>query len=490
MRSTGRADGSQTSPSSETRPIDEYPLPPGPDGYPIVGNTLQLLSDPFGFYDDLATYGDVVRFGAMGNTFTALLHPEHVERVLLEGSDRFRRWGFTDVGLDFAPEGVLAADDEQWHRQRRILRPAFTIERIRSYADTMATFADRTASRWDDGAAIDLNEAFSTLSLEILAKTLFDLDLDDDTEAIARAVRLLNERSGPGRNVSMFLPEWIRTPADRRYERAIDEYRDRVDALVERRRAEESMREDLLSILLTAEGPDGRGLSAVEIRDNLATFLFAGHETTSLGLAYTFMLLSQHDDARARLQAECDERITDGVPGFEHVAELEYTEAVIREAMRLYPPVYILFRETRDAVVLGGYRIPEGTIVTLPQFFIHTDDRHYDRPDEFRPERWLDDVDELAGADGVVGVDGVVDDRSKRRGGNTEGNRPEYAYFPFGGGPRHCIGMRFAMLEMQLVVATIARTFDTTLLSDPDPNLTPGATLRPAENVRVRVDRR
>ncbi|MFC4544048.1 cytochrome P450 [Halosolutus amylolyticus] len=445
--------------------IDDAPLPPGPDGYPIVGNTIPVVRDPFDFYETIAEYGDVVRYEVAGRSFTALLTPEHVERVLVEEPWRFERWEFADVGLDFAPEGLLSSDREQWQGQRQLMQPMFTTDRIRSYADAMAGYADRVADEWSDGQTLALDEAFSELTLAILSKTLFDLELDPTAAdgAIPRAARAINERTGPERNLTMFVPDWVPTPGNRRYNRAMRDVDAVLGELIERRRSSDRDADDLLSLLLTATGPDGYELSEAEIRDNLLTFMFAGHETTALGLTYTIMLLATHDDVAADLRAELDDVLDGETPGIEHVSQLERTERVIREALRLYPPVFILFRRATEDAVFDGYRVPEGTILTFPQFHVHTDDRFYDDPEAFRPDRWTDE---------------------------RAADRPEYAYFPFGGGPRHCIGMRFATLELQLVVATLARRFEFELLSDSDPEFAAGATLRPAEPVRVRVHER
>ncbi len=439
----------------------ETPLPPGPSGDPVVGSLRPFLRDPFSFYDDLAEFGDVVRWQLPGRRFTTLFHPDHVERVLVAESDRFERNVAGDFRVDFAPEGLLLNRGEQWRTQRTLMQPAFTMDRIRSYANPMVEYADRTARRWDDGQEVALNRDFSNLTLRILTKTLFDLEVgaDGDDEAVVAAARAINERVDVSRLTS-FLPTWVPTPTNRRYRNALADYRDRADELIEERRHDGAGGEDLLSILLRAEGPDGATLSEEEIRDNLMTFTFAGHETTSLGLTYAFLLLSQHDDVLDRLRREHEEVLGDESPSFDHVPALEYTEAVVSESMRLHPPAHIITRRAKEDAVVDGYRIPEGTIVTLPQFRIHVDDRFYDDPDAFRPERWLD---------------------------GSDAERPEYAYFPFGAGPRHCIGMRFAMLEMQLVVAVLARRFDFELLSDPDPDVTAGGTHRPVEDVRVRL---
>lgn len=445
------------------RPIETYPLPPGPNGYPLVGSTLDVVRDPLGFYDRLATYGDVVRYETVIDTFTALLHPDHVERVLLEEPDRFEQYDFEAFGLGIDPEGLVDVDGEQWQRQRTLVQPAFTVDRVRSHADSMVDYATRTAAEWDDGQELALNEEFSALTLQILTRSLFDLDIDprETDEVIALAARAFNEQLDP-RNLTTFLPVWVPTPANRRFKRTYRAYRDRMDELIDQRRRSDEEADDLLTTLLHAEGPEGYTLSETEIRDNMMTFMFAGHDTTSLGLTYTFLLLAQHDDALARLHREHERVLGDERPTTEHLPELEFTERVITEAMRLYPPVYMLFRRATEPVVVDGYRIPEGTVVTLPQFWLHRDERFYDDPDGFDPDRWIESTEEL----------------------------PDYAYFPFGGGPRHCIGMRFARLEMKLVVAVLARAFDFELLSDPDPDLSPGVTLRPDDDVRVRVRER
>ncbi len=449
---------------TEDRDPGEYPLPPGPDGYPLIGDTLQFVRGPFEYFDTLAEYGDVVRYRVLGRTFTALLRPEHVERVLVEEPDRFERFLFADTGFDFAPEGLLFSHGEQWQNQRRLMQPAFTVERIRTYADTMAGYAADAADGWADGQELSLVPRYSELTLRILAKTLFDVEVDPDgeDEAITRAARLINDL-GDSRSPTVFLPNWIPTPTRRRYNRTMRAYRERVNELIDERRASDGDGDDLLSILLNAEGPEGYTLSEKEVRDNLITFTFAGHETSSLGLTYTTMLLAQHDDVADQLRAELDAVLDGEQPRFEHVPQLEYTDRVVREALRLYPPAFAMWRKATEDAVVGGYRIPEGSLLTVPQFRLHEDPRYWDDPGQFDPDRWTDD---------------------------RERERPDYAYFPFGGGPRHCIGMRFAMLEMKLVVATLLDRFELTLLSDPDPELSPGVTLQPDEPVRVRVHER
>ena len=446
-------------------PIEgELPVetPPGPDGVPVIGNALSLVRDPRGFYEEMSEYGDVVSYSVPLLDFCTVLHPDLVEQVLLHEQDAFDKFGFEELGGELASEGLLLTDGEQWRRQRTIVQDAFTLERIQGYGDAMARYADELVAGWEDGDEIALNREFSRLTLRVLTHSLFDLDLADEAAVVTEFADVLNDR-GSLDGVSTFVPMWIPTPENRRYKRVLGEFRTFVEGLIDERRGRAAEYDDLLSLLLTAEDETGETMSETEVRDQMVTFLFAGHETTSLALTYTFLELAQRADVRDRLDAEHDAVLDGSTPGLTDLDDLSYTEQVIQESLRLYPPAFILFRTVRDDVELGGYRIPEGTKLTLPQFHIHTDDRWYDDPETFDPDRWT---------------------------GGFEESLPDYAYFPFGGGPRHCIGMRFAMLELKTVIPTVARQVDFELLSDPDPEFDMATTLRPSEDVRVRVEKR
>jgi cytochrome P450 len=438
--------------------------PPGPDGLPVLENTHQFTSDPQAFYDELAGYGDVVSYGVARQRMTTVLHPDLVEQVLVTDSDKYGKWDLSDFGQQFAPDGLLFTEGEQWREQRTLAQPAFQLDRVRGYGDAMATYAAEMVDGFDDGETVAANERFSELTLRILADSLFDLDVDGSEAgaAITRAARELNERADPD-GIATFVPTWVPTPSNRRYRRAMDEFTGTVDQLIaERRGADPTEHDDLLAMLMRA-GDEGDGMSDTELRDTMLTFLFAGHETTSLALTYTTYLLAEHPDAADRLRAEVDEAVDGDTPGTFDVFGLEYLDRVCTESMRLYPPAYVLFREAREDLQLGGYDIPEGTKLTLPQFRIHHDERWYDAPGEFRPDRWTDEFEE---------------------------GLPEYAYFPFGGGPRHCIGMRFAMLELKLVLATLVKRCRFEYLGDEPPEPRMAASYQPAEDVLLRVRKR
>ncbi|THE66780.1 cytochrome P450 [Salinadaptatus halalkaliphilus] len=446
--------------------VDEgAPLPPGPAGLPVAGNVLQIVSDPLGYVDRLRSYGDVVHYQIFGRKFTALLHPDHVERVLVGEPERFEQYAFEELNVDFAPEGLLMSEGEQWRRQRELIQPAFSPARIAAFADAIVDRTATAADGWADGQTVAVDRAFSELTLEILTTTLFDLELAERRETVADAASAINDLSD-GRSVSAFLPGWIPTPRNVRCKRRLRRFDALVADLIAERRADTGGADDLLSTLLEAadEAEPDQGLSDEELRDQLVTFLFAGHETTSLALTYACWSLAHNPDVRERLEAELEDICGDREPTMADVSDLTDTEQVIEETLRLYPPAFMIVRKTREDVVFDGYRVPEGTSITLPQYALHRDERFWDRPDEFRPDRFAE--------------------------GNGGDDRPAYAYFPFGGGPRHCVGMRFAMLELKLVLATLLRRVRFDAAGDADLELRPTTTLSPDDDITLTVRRR
>ncbi|WP_158056284.1 cytochrome P450 [Halorussus halophilus] len=447
----------QAASGREAATTDE--TPPRLAGKPLVGNTFEFIRDPFAFYDRLESYGDAVRYSVGGYDFCTFFEPEYVEAVLVEKSDKFVKAEiFRDSAAGFAEQGLVMTEGEQWRDQRVQMQPAFTLDRIQSYADAMVRYAEQTADEFEDGEVVNVDDAMSELTLQILAKSLFDIDVAERRAPVREATAALNER-GDASGVSAFLPDWVPTPKNRRFRQGMADFESLVDELLaERRESDGEEYDDLLSLLLDSEGPNGETMNEREIRDQMITFLFAGHETTSLALTYTWHLLGQNPENAERLRAELDEQL-DGSPSMFDLPNLDYTEQVVKESLRLFPPAYVIFREPTEDVQVGPYTIPEGTALSIPTFKLHWDERWWDDPDEFRPERFAAEDPE----------------------------RPEYAYFPFGGGPRHCIGMRFAMTELQLTLATLAQRVEFEPVYEGDPELTMAATLRPEEPMEMRV---
>lgn len=437
-------------------------LPPKRAGLPVLGSGVAFARDPYAFYDDVASHGDVVRFSMGSYDMVGVLHPHAIEEVLVEKFDRFRKPDAAG-GVDELAEGLLLADGEQWQTQRTRLQPMFYRERIETYAETMATYAAAAADEWaatED--TVDLTEATSTYTLQVLGETLFGIDTDEHRRAVRAGADAILERSSQS-PVSVDLPNWFPTPSNRRYRRGVAQLESVVDDLIAKTNEDEDG-QDILSLLVTASAQEQDGPTESEIRSQLMTFLFAGHETSATALTWVLYELGRKPEVAERLHREVDDVLDGATATLADLPNLEYTEQVIREALRRYPPAAAIFREADEDVTIGGYRVPEDTFVVLPQFHVHTDDRWWSNPDQFDPSRW-DDISE------------------------APGDRPEYSYFPFGGGPRHCIGMRFARMELELALATIAGRCRVNHNHDEIP-IDVGSTVHPGEAIQATIQRR
>ena len=444
------------------RASPDRPRPPGPRGLPLIGCTLSIARDPFAFLESARGYGDVVAYEAYGNDFALVFDPDVVETVLVSRADEFRKGEYeTEFGELIAPEGILFTEGERWRRQRQLLQSSFTPDRIRSYGEAMVAEARTLVDDWDDGEVVSLRDAMTGYSVRVLTRTLFDLPLDGDRSAtVVRAANAVNRYASPGRLViGTVFPSWFPDRVEREYEDAMADLEALVDELVAERRAAsgaddtdagdgaDATSDDLLSLLARATYPDGSRMPPEEVRDHLISFLFAGHETTATTLAVASWMVAGNAEVRAKLERELETVCGDREPTVADLGDLAYTEAVVREAMRLYPSVTTVYREPQFDTVLGDYRVPAGTTLQLSICGIHRDERWWDEPDAYRPERWV------AGENG----DGTDDTAAEGWTLEDDPDRPEYAYFPFGGGPRHCLGMRFGMLELQLALATFVR---------------------------------
>lgn len=434
--------------------------PPGPDGWPVIGTTRELARDRLGFVTRMArTYGDVVRIPVAMGDFYGLFHPDDVRQVLVDDNQRYRKGAFFQRQLDFLGTGVLNAEGEAWREQRHAVEPAFHPDRIEGYARFMSEYTERMLDAWDDGTVRNVHGDMMELTLEIVAKALFDVDLRR-VDVVGEALETIMAASRRRTDRLVDIPDWLPTPANRALHRAERTLDDVVDEIIRERRGDDDAG-DVVSMLVNPE--DASGMSDDAVRDEVMTLLLAGHETTAQALTYTWYLLAQHPGVAASLRDELDDTLGGDPPTVGDVSDLEYTERVIQESMRLYPPVWSIVREPAEDVVIGGYRIPAGGTVGLYQWVTHRDPRFWDEPESFDPDRWADD---------------------RRQ------DRHPFAYFPFSAGPRRCLGDRFAMLEAQLVVATMAQRVDFETPPDSSLDLAPSLTLRPADGLRLRVNAR
>jgi cytochrome P450 len=338
------------------------------------------------------------------------------------------------------------------------MQPAFHPEALADYAPIIVDYTRRLLADWRDDTVRDIHADMMQLTVEIIAKTLFDVDIRDYEANIADALEAVMDRSEKRLERPIDIPDSVPTPGNRRYKRALSALYAIATEIVE---AHDVDGDDVVSRLLRAKS-QVEGLDDEQIQDEVVTLLLAGHETTALALTYTLYLLATNPEQADRLGAELDENVNGGPPSRDVIEDLPYTKRTIREGMRVYPPVQSVIREATEPVELGGYEFAEGTAVTVQQWVLHRDPRFYERPDAFRPERWSEEFRD---------------------------SLPRFAYFPFGGGPRRCIGENFAKLEARLVLATIAQECEFEAVTD-ELSLSPSITLRPDGAVKLRVRRR
>lgn len=390
--------------------------------------------------------------------------PALIEEVLVTRSKLFIKDRVTRDLAAVVGNGLLVSDGEFWRRQRRLAQPAFHRERIAGYAAVMVDHAERLADTWREGQVLDIHAAMMRLTLDIVAATLFATDVDGrvaDTIADALAV-IMARFSDPTLSFFPWLAD-LPLPGNARFEAAIRRIDDVIRGIIAARRRSGVDHGDLLSMLLRARDDEGAQMTDEQLRDEALILFVAGHETTALALSWTWMLLSQHPAAWARLREELDRVLGGRPPTLADLPNLRYTDWVVHESMRLYPPAWSIGREALEDVRLGDVTIPRGGQIWLFQWAAHRDPRHFPHPERFMPERWDGDL--------------------ARR-------LPRFAYFPFGGGPRLCIGNNFALLELVLVLATLARRFRPFVRPADRPRPQFSITLRPAGGMRATIERR
>jgi cytochrome P450 len=440
--------------------------PPGPNGVPVIGNTGQYAEDPFSFITACAeAYGDVSRF-QLGPVDTYMLtNPADIERVLVSDERKYRKPEFQDDAIgDLLGEGLLMSEGEAWREQRELAQPSFLMRRLSGLSETMVDYTEAMLDGWHDGEVIDVELEMARLTVEIIVDAMFGVTIDEEQlHTLQENLEPLGARFEPD-PFRFAIPDWAPTRENRDYRAALAAIEGIVRDLVEKREGtqygtdgdEEPM--DLLSVLLRARDRDEQ--TAEDIRDEMVTMLLAGHDTTALTLTYTWYLLSEHPEVEARVHAELDGLLGGSRPAFGDVRSMEYTEAVLHEAIRRYPPVYAIFREPQVDVRLGGYRVPAGSAVMLPQWAVHRSERYWDDPSTFDPDRWLD---ERADA------------------------RHRFAYFPFGAGPRFCIGKQLSMLEARLILGTVCQRYRLEYARDEPFGLRGSLTMHPREAMEMRV---
>lgn len=438
-------------------------LPPGPSPESWTASFKIYSRDPLAFMPKLQRdYGDIVTMRYYTFRVFFISHPDYIEQVLVTDNRKFIKGRILRKNRQLFGNGLLTSEGDFWLRQRRLAQPAFHRGRVASYADTMVRFASRMASEWRGGEERDIHAEMMRLTLSIVAKTLFDADVDREAKRVGHALEAIMQLNSDFRKL-ILTPTWLPTPRKIRATIATAKLNRIIYRFIDERRASGVDNGDLLSMLLAARDDDGSRMTNRQLRDEAITIFLAGHETTANALSWTWMLLAQNPQVEAKLHEELDAVLGGRTPNVDDLPSLRYTGQVITESMRLYPPAWGMARIAIEDTEIGGYPIPKGCGVSLAQWVVHRDPRWFEAPLEFRPERWEGDL-------------------LKRI--------PRFAYFPFGGGPRQCIGNNFAVMEATLLLATLAQQFRISLT--PGREIIPAAsiTLRPKTGIWGRIEKR
>jgi cytochrome P450 len=438
--------------------------PPGPRSVIPGALIFKFRRDVLSYLTGLSRqFGDAVSFTAGIRRFYVFTHPDAIRDILVTHEDCFIKGPALRETKDMLGRGLLISEGDFHKRQRRLAQPAFHPQRVAGYASSMTHFASQLRDRWTDGQTIDLHEQMMQLTLSVVAKTLFDADVESDVAALGQAmdvsVRMFTRAMIPFGRLLNRLP----LPSNFRFWKARKLLWNKIAEFIKQRRDSGIDRGDLLSMLLRATDAEGdhTGMTDVQLRDECITLFTAGHETTANALTFTWYLLAGHPEIESRMLDELNTVLGGRLPTAEDVPRLTYTRAVIAESMRLYPPAWAIGREVSRDVEIAGYQLPRKAIVLLTQWVTHRDERFWPDPLKFDPDRWL---------------------------GKTD--RPRYAYFPFGGGSRACIGEAFAWMEAIVLLTTLVQRWRLELL-DPKPiDLHPTITLRPRNGVAAKLKRR
>lgn len=443
------------------------PTPPGPKGHFILGNVLQIKRDPLGFLAWCGReYGDIVRLRIANKTGYLINNPDYIENVLVTNSQNFiKPPGREPSGTSEAlfGEEFMSSDGDFWMRHRKFVQPALHRQRIHSYADVMVDYTRRLLDTWRDGETRDIYPDIMQLTLKIIARTLFSTDASADVGRIAQALDVIM-REITSRMVNPFqIPPRIPTPANVRFRNSTAELNNFIASMLARHK-EEQIQDDLLAMLVEARGEDGDSISDYQWRYEVMTLFIAGYETVALALTWGLYLLSQNPEVESKLVAELQSVLGGRPPSADDYPKLVYTEMVVKEALRLYPPVWFIgARVALTTCRLGPYEMPAGSIITMSPWVTHQDPRFFKGPARFDPERWA---------------------------GDTAKQIPKYSYFPFGGGVRLCIGYAYAMMEAVLVLATLVQSCHYTLLPGHPATPQPLITLRPKFGMKMILSKR
>ncbi|WP_165423256.1 cytochrome P450 [Ktedonosporobacter rubrisoli] len=410
---------------------------PAPESNFFVGNIFDLQRDPMNFYLYLhKTYGDIVRFRVFANIYVYLIfHPDDIDYTLRRNHQNYHRGVAHRRLRSLLGDGLLTSEGKAWLHERRLMQPAFHRQRIASFASLMTTLTETMLERWQtlqEPTILDIPAEMMNLALQIVGQALFSTNTSQKVITVGKALTTALEHINH-KFYHFTWPDFIPVVSNRRYKQALHTLDSVVQTIIQERRLSKEDHEDLLSILLNArDETTGEGMSDQQLRDEVMTLILAGHETTASTLAWAWYLLSQHPKIESKLHAELASVLGGRTPTLDDLPQLPYSRMIIDEVLRLYPPSWGMSRRTHTDDEIRGYHIPANSEIAIVQYVTHRHPDFWERPEEFDPERFAP---------------------------AHSAQRPHFAYFPFGGGPRLCIGNNFALMEAQLALATIAQRY-------------------------------
>ena len=440
------------------------PTPPGPKGLPGIGNSYRFSCDPLEFITACQrAYGDIVKISLGGEDVYLVMNPDSIKGIFSIDGNKYRKPKYHPNMHDLFGDGMLLGNSDSWLQQRQRAQPAFQMDRLESLVSVMVNYTQNMISEWSAGDVLYIDYEMTKLALKIITKTMFGYELHDRvTRSLVKDMKTIGQRLKP--NITdMIVPPWIPTQSAGEYQNAVSNIDQVLNTIIRDRGRTgvdgESM--DYLSFLLRDYPKNG--VDQQLLRDEMTTILLAGNDTTATVMSFAWFLIARHPAVEQRVHDEVEEVLDGEYPTLSDLNNLVYTEQVLKEAMRLYPPVYSVLRQSIEDTELSGYHIPSESVLMLPQWGVHRDSRWYDEPEKFDPSRWVTE---------------------------QACNRPEYAYFPFGGGARRCIGEEFALMEGKIVLSLTAQNYRLELVSDDPVELIPSITLHPDGPIEMKVGNR
>lgn len=410
----------------------EPTLFPAPD--PLLGHLRTIREHPLGLFEGMVGLGGFVKLRALGFWAYVVQEPELIQEFLIKRAKSFHKDEQTKFSTrSFTPENIFVSDGEAWKAQRKLMQPAFHSGRIGAYADDMVAQTRAVLDDWRDDEIVDVDAAMQTITMRIIIKTMFNTDLGDTLDQIGPLLNALFEDAAEEvTRIFPSTPRWVPTPHNQRVQQRLDKLAALYQRVMDEWRATDEDRGDLLSMLMLARYDDGTPMSDAQIMSELNVIFLAGHETTAKTLTFALLMLSEHPEIAAELHAEVDRVLGGRAATLADLKALTVTEQIIKETLRLYPAALGVRRVAIEDVEIGGYTIPKDSSVTASIWGVQRSADYFPEPLAFKPQRWTPEF---------------------------EADLPRYAYLPFGGGPRVCIGNQFALMEAQLVLATLAQRY-------------------------------